>query len=239
MNDDANGDGPSAHASPPCFMHEIDPDYWGLAEAADPRQRADVIRWRKAERERLIAARRGIPKPARRAHSRRIAEALAKAIGEVSGLTVSVYWPIRGEPDLRDFLEHVAAGDGRTALPVVMKRGQALVFRAWSKGQPMVRGVWNIPVPTADADPVVPDVVIAPVVGFDPKCYRLGYGGGYFDRTLAIMPGPVRIFGVGFRQGGIPTIYPQPHDIPMDAVVTEDGLLLPEPSESASLKKPS
>lgn len=74
-------------------------------------------------------------------------------------------------------------------------------------------------------------MVIAPVVGFDPICYRLGYGGGLFDRTLAAMPERPRVFGVGYKQAAIPTIYPQPHDIPMDIVVTEDGIAAPEPNK--------
>ncbi|MFH3639582.1 5-formyltetrahydrofolate cyclo-ligase, partial [Acinetobacter baumannii] len=66
-------------------------------------------------------------------------------------------------------------------------------------------------------------------VGFDPACYRLGYGGGFFDRTLAAMPRRPRIFGVGYAIAAISTIYPQPHDVPMDRVVTEDGIVSPRP----------
>ena len=87
------------------------------------------------------------------------------------------------------------------------------------------RGVWNIPVPRANAKIVLPDVVIAPLVGFDPSCYRLGYGGGFFDRTLAVLHTAPRVFGVGYSQAALATIYPQPHDIPMDVVVTEDQVI--------------
>jgi 5-formyltetrahydrofolate cyclo-ligase len=79
--------------------------------------------------------------------------------------------------------------------------------------------VWNIPVP-ADGVEVVPDVLIAPFVGFDARNYRLGYGGGFFDRTLAGLATPRRVIGVGHPSGALPTIYPQPHDIPMDAIAT-------------------
>ncbi len=222
----ANGDEDDGgtFASPPCFMHEVDPAYMGLAPAADSRQRTDVTRWRKAERERLIAARLAIPPDTRRDHADRIAENLAIAIGDMAGLTVSLYWPFRGEPDLRGFLEQVVARDGRTALPVVIDKGRPLVFRAWAPGDPLERGVWNIPVPPEGSEAVAPDVVIAPVVGFDSECYRLGYGGGFFDRTLAATDRKPRILGVGYEQAKIPTIYPQPHDIAMDAVVTELGV---------------
>lgn len=232
MTGHGDNDDPATYASPPCFMHEVDPAYMGLAEALDPRQRVDVMRWRKAERERLIKERLTIPGDVRREHGDRISANLEVAIGDVAGLTVSAYWPFRGEPDLRGFLERVVVRGGRTALPVVIARGQPLVFRAWAKGEPLERGVWNIPVPSSEAANVMPDVVIAPVVGFDAACYRLGYGGGFFDRTLAAMPKKPRVFGVGYRQAAIPTIYPQPHDIPMDAVVTEGGIVAPEPGAS-------
>lgn len=227
MNHQKDDDDRSAtYASPPCFMHELDPAYMGLAAAVDPLQRADLMRWRKAERERLIAERLAIGSNVRRRHGAQIAARLEAAIGVVEGLTVSVYWPFRGEPDLRGVMERITARGGRAALPVVVERARPLVFRAWVPGEALERGIWNIPVPAKDEE-VVPDVVIAPVVGFDRNCYRLGYGGAFFDRTLAAMPGRPRVFGVGYAQAEIPTIYPQPHDIPMDAIVTEGDVLSP------------
>lgn len=214
---------PSAYASPPCLMHELDPCFTGLARAVDPQQSQDVMRWRKAERERLIAARLAVDVDTRRAHAGRISAQLREIIGDVRGVTVSTYWPFRGEPDLRDLMAAVAAGGGWCALPVVVERGRPLVFRLWAPGEPLERGVWNIPVPAAGAE-VVPDVVIAPVVGFDPEAYRLGYGGGFFDRTLAALASRPRVIGVGYALAAIPTIYPQPHDVPLDKIVTEDGV---------------
>jgi 5-formyltetrahydrofolate cyclo-ligase len=127
----------------------------------------------------LIKERLAIPADVRRRHGAQIAASLEKAIGSMTGVIISAYWPFRGEPDLRPFLERVAAG-GRTALPVVIARGQPPCLRA--SDDPLERGVWNIPVPASDAEVVVPDVVIAPVVGFDSACYRLGYGGGFLRR---------------------------------------------------------
>jgi len=213
----------ATYASPPCFLHEVDPVYAGLS--ADPRQRADVLRWRKAERERLIQERLAIPADRRRSLSEAVGANLEQAIGPLAGLTISAYWPFRGEPDLRPFLERAAGLGARTALPLVVAKGQPLLFRAWRKGEPLEPGVWNIPIPKAEAPLVVPDVLVAPVVGFDPACYRLGYGGGFFDRTLAAMTAPRRVFGVGYRQAALPTIYPQWHDVPLDAIVLEDGVL--------------
>jgi 5,10-methenyltetrahydrofolate synthetase len=107
---------------------------------------------------------------------------------------------------------------------VVVSRNQPLVFRPWRPGTRLERGVWNIPVP-ADGPEVVPDVVIAPIVGFDVDRYRLGYGGGYYDRTLATIPTKPSVIGVGYVQAALETIHPQPHDVPMDVIVTERGVV--------------
>ena len=212
-------------ASPPNLMHEPDP-----AGSAAPISRAEIMRWRKAERARLIAQRLAIPRDARNALGERIAAHLEQAIGDPAGLTVSAYWPFRGEPDLRELLQRVHERGGRAALPVVIARGAPLIFRVWARGDPIERGVWNIPIPAAGAELVVPDVVIAPVVGFDPACYRLGYGGGFFDRTLAAMARKPRVFGVGHAQARIATIHPLAHDVAMDAVITEEGIVEPAPA---------
>jgi len=189
--------------------------------------RADIMQWRKAERQRLIAERLAIPGDIRRRQAHQIAATLDEVIGEVHGRFISAYWPFRGEPDLRAFMARVSDRAGRCALPVVVERGRPLVFRPWSPVEPLVKGVWNIPVP-ASTEEVVPDIVIAPVVGFDHACYRLGYGGGFFDLTLAAMKNSPLKLGVGYRQQALVTIHPQPNDIPMDMVITEEGARFPE-----------
>ncbi|WP_425405217.1 5-formyltetrahydrofolate cyclo-ligase [Hwanghaeella sp.] len=214
---------PGSFASPPCFMHEIDPAYSGLAAETDPVQAEDVKRWRKAERDRLIAARMEVAPSSRQAYDARIIEELERLIGSVRGKTVGVYSPFRGEPNLHPLLKKITTDGGQCALPVVIARGKPLIYRAWSPGDPTVRGVWNIPVPEETAAQVQPDIVIAPVVGYDPSGYRLGYGGGFYDRTLAGMATRPRVFGVGYTLAALPTIFPQWHDIPMDLVVTENG----------------
>lgn len=211
----------ATYASPPCFMHELQPGFRAGA-IVDPQTRSDVMRWRKAERERLIAARLAIAADERAIMAHRIGEALNAAIGNVSNHLISLYWPFRGEPDLRPWMETVFERGGRIALPVVIEKGQPLVFRAWRQGDKLEKGVWNIPVPAA-GPPVQPTVVIAPLVGFDPRKFRLGYGGGFFDRTLAAMPVKPLTIGIGYRFAAISTIYPQPHDIAMDAIVTDEA----------------
>lgn len=209
-------EGRRGYASPPCFMHEVDPDYMG----GDMQQEVDVLRWRHNQRGRLIDARLAIPAAERQAHAEAIMWRLDEIVGDLTGKTVSSYWPIRGEPDLRTWLEAVVPRGGRSALPVVMGHGVPLAFRLWRKGEVLERGVRNIPAPTNDLV-VEPDIIIAPVVGFDRACYRLGYGGGYFDQTIAAAETRPRFIGIGFAASEVATIYPQPHDVAMDVIVTE------------------
>ena len=150
-----------------------------------------------------------------------IAAQLDAAIGVPSARTISIYWPFRGEPDLRPWAAGIIERGGEIALPVVIEKAHPLQFRNYRPGDRLEKGVWNIPIP-AEGSVVIPDVVIAPVVGHDPSNYRLGYGGGFFDRTLAALPRKPLVIGIGYRLQAITTIYPQPHDIPMDRIVTAD-----------------
>ncbi|QDZ02008.1 5-formyltetrahydrofolate cyclo-ligase [Nitratireductor mangrovi] len=220
MADEEHRSPGAGYASPPCFMHELQPGY--AAAEADPQAVADVMRWRKAERQRLIEKRLAVSADERAAMAGRIAEHLWQTIGEPAGRRLSLYWPFRGEPDLRGFAAEFHADGGSLALPVVIEKAAPLVFRDWRPRMKLEKGVWNIPVPP-EAPAVVPDIVIAPVVGFDARSYRLGYGGGFFDRTLAALPARPLVIGVGYADAAIATIYPQAHDIAMDFIVTEDG----------------
>lgn len=217
MQDEAETE-TAQYASPPCFMHELAPEF--RLEPARSDAWSDVSRWRKAERKRLIDERLALAPDVREARSARIASALDQTIGRFSGRIVGTYWPFRGEPDLRNWGIRVIERGGRIALPVVIQKGWPLEYRIWTPGDPLERGIWNILVPRR-GPAVQPDIVIAPVVGFDESRYRLGHGGGFFDRTLAIMPRKPLIIGVGYAQSRIRTIYPQPHDIPMDVIVTD------------------
>jgi 5-formyltetrahydrofolate cyclo-ligase len=221
MNDDDMASGRARQfASSPCMMHELDESEaaTGASNAGD-----DVAGWRRAERKRQIQQRQALDAELRQRYAAAIARHLEDAIGDVAGLIVSCYWPMRAEPDLRPFMDRVAKSGGRCALPVVTEGNRALTFRTWHSGERLERGFWNILVP-AGGDDVVPDIVIAPVVAFDRARFRLGYGGGYFDRTLCELTGSRRVFGIGYSMAAIATIYPQPHDIPMDAIVTESGV---------------
>jgi 5-formyltetrahydrofolate cyclo-ligase len=180
-----------------------------------------VKRWRRTERERLIALRQAVPADERRRLGAVTERELRAVITTVPGI-LGVYWPFRAEFDPRALIDW-AVGSGRTvALPVVIDKKGPLEYRAWRPGETLVDGVWNIPIPEK-REIAVPALVLAPLVGFDRACYRLGYGGGYFDRTLArLAPRPLAI-GVGFEFQSLETIHPQSFDVPMDVIVTEAG----------------
>lgn len=184
---------------------------------------ATVKIWRRAERQRLLALRTGTATMMRREWGRKIEARLRALLAERPRIILGVYWPFQAEFDPRPLVDWLIANGCAAALPAVIDKKGPLEYRAWRPGDPLVDGVWNIPIPEK-REIVVPQAVLAPVVGFDRECYRLGYGGGYFDRTLAALePRPLAI-GVGFELSLLDTIRPQPHDIPMDLLVTEARL---------------
>ena len=182
----------------------------------------DVAAWRAQERKRLLAARAAIALAQRRSEDERITDLLGLGFGPLAGRTIGFYWPMKGEFDGRIAVKRWRDRGSRAALPVVVQKASPMEFREWWPGVETSPGVFNLPVPHSPT--VVPDAVLMPPVGFDEQGYRLGYGGGYFDRTLAALsPQPLKI-GVAREIGRIATIHPQPHDIPMDFVVTERGV---------------
>jgi 5-formyltetrahydrofolate cyclo-ligase len=184
---------------------------------------AEVKAWRRDERKRLVALRTSAPAADRRSWGDAIEARLWGVLAERTGITLGVYWSFQAEFDPRPFVNRLIAEGFSAALPVVVDKRGPLEYRLWRPGDPLVDGVWGIPIPER-RQIVVPDTVLAPLVGFDRRFYRLGYGGGYFDRTLAAQrPRPFAI-GVGFELSRIETIYPQDFDIPMDLIVTETGL---------------
>lgn len=214
---------PAEYASPPCFMHETDPAWSGMSIGSDRTGASDVARWRRAERERLLALRLAIRGNQRSMADDRITRELIAIIDPGPDSCVGLYVPIRGEPRLTALAKAVIDRGGTCALPVVAERNMPLIYRSWHPSDRLEKGFWNIPVPLASKDAVVPGILLAPVLGFDRCGYRLGNGGGYFDRTLAVWTGPRTVIGVGYDCLSLRTIYPQPHDIPMDMIVTETG----------------
>lgn len=183
----------------------------------------DISAWRKAQRAAWIAWREAVPQEQRLQRDRRISGHLRTALSAPAGVVIGFCWPFRGEFDARFAVRDWRVQGAIAALPEVVGKGQALRFRQWWPGAPMTKGVYDIPLP--DGTPVVlPDVAIVPMNAYDGQGYRLGYGGGYFDRTLAALGRRVIAIGVTYDDCCVPSIFPQAHDLPMDFVVTEGGI---------------
>jgi 5-formyltetrahydrofolate cyclo-ligase len=164
---------------------------------------------------------------------------------------IGAYWPIKGEfdplPALYRWQEDAllaSLGDNQApdqaapvlateslaqkqrrkiGLPVVDKVNKTLSFHAWYPGCPMEEDAYGIPKPK-DTDQVVPTLLLVPCVGWGPGGYRLGYGGGFYDRTLAsIAPPPVTV-GLGYSMGWLPELQAEPHDVPLDAILSDEGV---------------
>lgn len=180
-------------------------------------------KWRRSQREELLDRRMRVEPPQRKAWDTAIAAQLRRVLDDAGARVVSLYWPFKGEFNSRSLMSQLVADGIRVALPVVVEARAPLEFRPWHPDAPMTRGVYGIPIPQ-DAAPVTPEAIVAPLVGFDHDGYRLGYGGGYYDRTLAaLQPRPFTV-GVGYELSRLDTIRPAAHDCAMDCIVTEIGL---------------
>jgi 5,10-methenyltetrahydrofolate synthetase len=183
----------------------------------------ELARWRKAERAALIARRVAASAAEHAQWSAAIDALLEDAFPMLAELTVGICWPFQAEFDARPFATRLIAKGARVALPMVVAKAQPLEFREWFPGCAMTTGVYDLPVPEGTRR-WVPDALLIPVVGIGRAGDRLGYGGGFFDRTIASFdPKPLSI-ALAFELSRIESSDPQPHDIPMDFVVTEAGV---------------
>ncbi|MBX3670470.1 MAG: 5-formyltetrahydrofolate cyclo-ligase [Rhodocyclaceae bacterium] len=190
-----------------------------LPAPADP-ARAE----RKALRRRLIAAREALAPALHAELSQRLARHLANLLDTLAPRCVGFYWPYRAEFDARGVIDAWLAADAgrRAALPVALAPACALEYRAYVPGCALAQDRHGIPYP-AEAAESSPDVLLVPCNGFDARGYRIGYGAGYFDRTLAAAaPRPLSL-GVAFELARLPSTEPAPHDIALDWLVTEAG----------------
>jgi len=188
------------------------------------RHSEDNTAWRRGLRREMVARRAALSVAEHDALSARI---VAHALAALPAPVVAAFcWPIKHEPDVRGLLTTWARAGVRTALPVVVAEGQALAFREWTPETPLAPDRYGIPTPTA-GEWLTPDLILLPLNGFDAAGYRLGYGGGYFDRTLAALaPRPLAV-GVGFEINRVDSIRPEAHDQRLDWIVTENGAFRP------------
>ena len=187
---------------------------------------------KKALRATLIEQRNNLP-------DRRLREDLLQRVMRIwlvgrPEIVIGAYWPIKGEFDPLPAL-HRWKEDGelldqpeprRIGLPVVDKETRTMTFHAWYPGCPMEEDAYGIPKPK-DTEIIVPTLVFAPCVGYGPGGYRLGYGGGFYDRMLAsLTPKPFSV-GLGFGMGFLPDLEPEAHDVPLDAILNDYGAVWP------------
>jgi 5,10-methenyltetrahydrofolate synthetase len=193
--------------------------------------------WRKAQRERLIEERSRLDPGTIEGWRHRIDGFLERSFPGLAGRRVAFCWPIKNEYDARHFARTLRDRSALTALPVVVAPKQPLVFREWHPGVALAKGALDIPYPVASAE-VVPEAVLLPMNGWDLQGYRLGYGAGFFDRTLASLTQRPIVIGISYEQARLPTIHPQPWDIPVDYLVTERGVYRRDPEGLAFLGEP-
>lgn len=189
----------------------------------EPKSWADIAVWRRDRRKNLQDARRALTSTDYRIKSVALAAGLDRFVDGLGKCRVGIYWPIRREFNPLPYARRLIAAGSCVSLPVVVAKGQPLAFRDWVPGMQLARGVWDISYPVEGAA-VWPEALIVPLLGFDEAGYRIGYGAGFYDRTLAAYPAKPLAIGVGFELGRLATIYPQPHDIPMNRIVTDGGV---------------
>ncbi len=187
--------------------------------------------WRHSQRQKLIARRQSLSEVERISAQQQIQDHLLTLLAPVKPGTIGFYMPIRGEMNCQPLIEQLLAYGWLAASPKIVAKDAALQFRQWTPDCDMAPEIWQIPVPQNTRE-LTPDVLLIPLVGFDKQLHRLGNGGGFYDRSLAaIKPKPLAI-GIGLETLKLVDIQPQPHDIAMDIVVTEQAVysLRPHPA---------
>ena len=173
-------------------------------------------------RRQLLANRQGMAQEVRQHSNRLIGERLLAWLKSHPVDVLGVYWPIRSEPDLSEAYEVIAAGGIKLALPVVVEKDAPLRYNAWTPGEPMQKDAFGVAIP-ASSTVVAPQAILVPCVGFNRERFRLGYGGGFYDRTLAAQVRPLAI-GIAYAMAMV-SFAPDAHDIALDAIITESWQL--------------
>jgi 5,10-methenyltetrahydrofolate synthetase len=187
---------------------------------------------KKALRKRLLQERLQLED--RGARSAALQDVLRVWLLRRADVAIGAYWPIKGEFDPLPAL-HRWKEDGelmdepqrrRIGLPVIDKTHKTLTFHVWYPGCPMEEDAYGIPKPK-DTDLIMPTLLLVPCVGYAAGGYRLDYGGGFYDRTLAALEPPPFTVGLGFTHGYLDEFEPEPHDLPLDAILNDNGVVWP------------
>ncbi|MFC7516272.1 5-formyltetrahydrofolate cyclo-ligase [Herbaspirillum sp. GCM10030257] len=171
-----------------------------------------------ALRRQLLANRQGIAAEVRRRSDRLIGERLLAWLEWHPVDVLGVYWPIRSEPDLSEAYDELTARGVTLALPVVVENNAPLRYNAWTPGEPMQKDAFGVAIPVSSTA-VAPQAILVPCVGFNCQRFRLGYGGGFYDRTLATEARPLAI-GIAYTTAMV-SFAPDIHDISLDVILTE------------------
>lgn len=181
----------------------------------------DLVAAKAALRAQALAARAGEdPLAGGRALAARV---LAEA-APPPGAVVAGFWPMGQEIDIRPLLQALAERGHPIALPFTPKKGLPLTFRRWAWGAPLEKGPMGTRHPGPDCATVMPDWVLVPLLAFDRRGYRLGYGGGFYDRTLATLP-QAEAMGVAFARQEVPLVPAGPHDWPLRRIATDTAII--------------
>ena len=157
----------------------------------------DIVTVKQALREEMMQRRAGLSPAERQDGAKRLAETGLDFLAPAANSTVSAFAAIGEEINPLPLLKKLHGNGHRLGLPVVVSRGQPLTFRNWAPGDPLVKAGFGLRVPDASADEVTPDILLVPLLAYDARGYRLGYGGGYFDRTLAMLRAAHQVVAVG------------------------------------------
>lgn len=177
---------------------------------------------RKALRKALLSARKSVAAEQRRIWDVQIAEGLLHWLQQRQPPSLAVYWPIQAEPDLRDWYPQITAMGIQLALPWVVEKNAPLKFLAWQQGDAMELDEYGIPLPADKEKLIEPEILLVPCVGFNQQAYRLGYGGGFYDRTLAQLTSALPL-GIAYELAS--TVFERGEfDLPMSGILTESGL---------------
>ena len=179
-------------------------------------------------RKKLIEDRTALPADYAKMAAQSLKTHVRDYLGDVGGIVVACYMPFRGEIDTIPVVESILNNNGIIAMPSVDRSSKHMIFRQWSPGDPTVRNSHGIEEPVAEARTLVPNILLLPLVGFDEAGFRLGYGGGYYDRALArlrAMPLKLRAVGLAYAMQQVASLPYEAHDARLDAVVTERGAI--------------
>jgi 5-formyltetrahydrofolate cyclo-ligase len=170
------------------------------------------------------ARRAAIPPDARSEHAASIAALFFQHIAYGPGDIIAGYWRIRDETDCKPILIRLMDSGQKVVLPVVAGDDAPLDLRVWEADAPLYEAGFGTLAPSDLAPRAVPDLILVPLLGFDGKGTRLGYGGGYYDRTIAALEKKPRLVGLAYAAQEFDEIPREAHDVPLDAVVTEEGV---------------